>query len=290
MYRSVAVTIVTVLIWSLTLPAAEVPDHLKVQVEKLRQLRERQLAEFETRLTDLQSELKTAPLSRRREFANQISWTKKGIDALKGGALPSAPLNCSKLALGQVGTLSAGDLQVLNVLGPDKMLVIPFRTVSSGGGGVVPLRASGQAIQNALLNTRKEPGEPFMIDGRPTKGIVDGQKLDLPGLFEVTGTEQYETVAGGAKTVFKITWYDADALPYLGKYTDKEPAKADRSAADQTRSVRTWTDASGKFSVKASFAGSAMGKVRLRKEDGSVIEVDLDKLSAADQEHVKGLR
>ena len=126
-----------------------------------------------------------------------------------------------------------------------------------------------------------------MIYGWPTKGVVDGQKVELPGLAEVTGTERYTTVAGGAKTVFKITWYDADALkPYL----EKQAAKVDRPVADQTRPLRAWTDASGKFSVKASFAGSALGKVKLRKEDGSVIEVDLDKLLGADQEYVQSLR
>ncbi len=67
-------------------------------------------------------------------------------------------------------------------------------------------------------------------------------------------------------------------------------ASAEHKSRGQVRPLRTWTDASGKFSVKASFAGSAMGKVKLRKEDGSVIEVDLDKLSAEDQKYIQSLR
>ncbi len=268
MYRSLAATIATVLVCAFTLQAAEVPDHLKAQVKKVRQLCEQQLVNLEKRMEDLQSELKTArrDANKRRDLMQEIDRTKKEIQSLKDGALPSTHLNHFKLAIGQVGTIGA-DLEVLNVLGPEKILVAPYFLIREGV---------------------KEPqGEPFMIYGYPTQGVVDGQTLRRAGVFEVTGTEQYTTVAGGAKTVFKITWYDADTLkPYL----DKQAARLDRPDADQTRPVRTWTDASGKFSVKASFAGSALGKVRLRKEDGSVIEVDLDKLSADDRKYINGLR
>jgi predicted RNA-binding Zn-ribbon protein involved in translation (DUF1610 family) len=69
---------------------------------------------------------------------------------------------------------------------------------------------------------------------------------------------------------------------------ERERNEAERRV--QAQPLRTWTDASGKFSVKASFAGYAMGTVNLRKEDGSVIKVDLDQLSADDQEYVQSLR
>lgn len=289
MNRSVAATISTLLVWALTLQAAEVPEHLKVQVEKIRKLQEQQLAYFEKRLAELQPELKTerrnprgGSLARYSSLMQEVEQAKKEIKSLKEGALPSNPLNHFELAVGQVGKLSglkglvpglAEEVEVINVLGPEKMLVVPI------------------CLVEARTGWDKKAGEPLMIYGWPTKGVVDGQKLDLPGLVEVTGTEQYTTVAGGAKTVFKISWFDADALkPYLGKYMEKQPAKVDRPAVDRTRPVRTWTDASGKFSVKASFDGSAMGKVKLRKEDGSVVEVDLDKLSADDQKYINGLR
>jgi WD40 repeat protein len=50
--------------------------------------------------------------------------------------------------------------------------------------------------------------------------------------------------------------------------------------------IRTWSDASGKFSVKAKFVSVADGKVTLRQEDGDTLEIELAKLSAADQKYV----
>jgi hypothetical protein len=52
----------------------------------------------------------------------------------------------------------------------------------------------------------------------------------------------------------------------------------------QATEPRTWSDQSGKFTVKAKFAGI---KVLLQKEDGQIIEIPLEHLSNADQQHVK---
>ena len=265
MYRQLAVIFVTVVVLPSMLQAAEVPDHLKPQVEKLKKLLEQEQGILETRLADLQSKLKTARRDERRHLMQQIDTTKKEINAIKGGALPDNPLDCHGLAVGKIGVVES-HLEVVSVLGPEKMHVIPFHYVGSD---------------------KEREGGTLIIYGYPTKGVVDGQTLVRLGLVEVTGTERYTTVVGGAKTVFKITWYDAAALkPYL----EKQAATVDRGDADRARPTRTWTDASDTFSVKASFAGSALGKVKLRKEDGSIIEVEFDKLSAADQEYIRSLR
>jgi thiol-disulfide isomerase/thioredoxin len=50
---------------------------------------------------------------------------------------------------------------------------------------------------------------------------------------------------------------------------------------------RTWTDASGKFSVTAEYVGVKGGKVLLRDADGQEISVPLAKLSDADRELVR---
>jgi hypothetical protein len=49
---------------------------------------------------------------------------------------------------------------------------------------------------------------------------------------------------------------------------------------------RLWSDRSGKFSTQAEFIQLENGVVRLKKEDGSVIDVPLSKLSPADQRFV----
>ncbi len=50
---------------------------------------------------------------------------------------------------------------------------------------------------------------------------------------------------------------------------------------------RTWTDATGKFKIEASFVSLDKGLVQLRKTDGKFITLPLDKLSADDQSFAK---
>ncbi len=59
------------------------------------------------------------------------------------------------------------------------------------------------------------------------------------------------------------------------------------AAAAPAAWARKWTDVTGKYSVEAEFVELKDGQVRLRKPDGQVITVPLEKLSAADQEHAK---
>lgn len=47
-------------------------------------------------------------------------------------------------------------------------------------------------------------GTTAWVEGIDTSGMVDDRKTTLRGLYEVTGTERYETVGGGSRTIFKI--------------------------------------------------------------------------------------
>jgi actin cytoskeleton-regulatory complex protein SLA1 len=49
---------------------------------------------------------------------------------------------------------------------------------------------------------------------------------------------------------------------------------------------RKWTDATGNHTIEAEFGGMANGKVKLKKADGSVITIPLEKLSEDDQEWI----
>jgi hypothetical protein len=51
--------------------------------------------------------------------------------------------------------------------------------------------------------------------------------------------------------------------------------------------AREWTDATGKHRVEAELIDFTEGVVRLRKADGQVIEMPLEKLSPADQRHLR---
>ncbi|MCA9125223.1 MAG: hypothetical protein KDB11_33840, partial [Planctomycetales bacterium] len=56
---------------------------------------------------------------------------------------------------------------------------------------------------------------------------------------------------------------------------------------DAEEKLRTWTDASGKFRVEAAMIDQLDGKVRLRKANGEIVSVPVDRLSRQDQEHLK---
>ena len=50
--------------------------------------------------------------------------------------------------------------------------------------------------------------------------------------------------------------------------------------------IRTWTDSTGKFQIKAKFVEMTDGKATLEREDGTRITIALDKLSEADKKVV----
>lgn len=58
-------------------------------------------------------------------------------------------------------------------------------------------------------------------------------------------------------------------------------------AADVHCESRTWKDATGVFSLDAELLEVSEGKVKLKKASGEIIEVELSRLSSADQQHLK---
>ena len=57
--------------------------------------------------------------------------------------------------------------------------------------------------------------------------------------------------------------------------------------ASQPSGMRTWTEAASKRTIVAEFVEIHEGKVRLKRDDGRVVEVATDQLSAADQAYAK---
>ena len=53
------------------------------------------------------------------------------------------------------------------------------------------------------------------------------------------------------------------------------------------RSLRTWTDASGQHEIEAEFGGAIGKNVKLKKADGEIVMVPLDRLSAQDRAWIK---
>lgn len=55
----------------------------------------------------------------------------------------------------------------------------------------------------------------------------------------------------------------------------------------QSDEFRTWTDASGGYTIEAKYAGTAFGKVQLKKKDGSKVVVPMEQLSDADRDWIQ---
>jgi outer membrane protein assembly factor BamB len=60
-------------------------------------------------------------------------------------------------------------------------------------------------------------------------------------------------------------------------------------AAAPTSVTRLWTDSSGQFKVEAALQGVQKGEAILKKSDGSVLKISLDRLSSGDQAFLRSL-
>jgi hypothetical protein len=65
--------------------------------------------------------------------------------------------------------------------------------------------------------------------------------------------------------------------------TSPPPASPSPSPAANAKALRTWSDASGKFQIEAELVKIEDGHAVLKKSDGSLVRVALDKLSLADR-------
>jgi hypothetical protein len=63
-----------------------------------------------------------------------------------------------------------------------------------------------------------------------------------------------------------------------------DPVSIDRAAAEPAQALRTWTDDTGKFKVEAEFVSLVGDAVKLKRKDGLILTVPLDKLSRKDRE------
>ena len=70
----------------------------------------------------------------------------------------------------------------------------------------------------------------------------------------------------------------------------QQPERPAGTPAKMETATRTWTDSTGKFKVDAALVNVSDGKVNLRRSDGRTMSIPLERLSDADQAHVKELQ
>jgi len=67
----------------------------------------------------------------------------------------------------------------------------------------------------------------------------------------------------------------------------KAPTKDDPFGRNDGKTLRMWTDASGKYRIEARFVSFTDGTVRLQKANGRYVRVQYDLLSTADRGYVR---
>lgn len=125
-----------------------------------------------------------------------------------------------------------------------------------------PQLAFGQNRKGKL--PRLKPGD---------KVIVDWAGEQVGEFVEYTGTGWLRVKVKGAT--------GAEQTPVFPPERVRLPEK--KAAGKPTAGLHTWVDTTGKYKTEATFIALRDGKVELRKADGSIAKVPLDKLSAADQ-------
>jgi SLA1 homology domain 1, SHD1 len=139
----------------------------------------------------------------------------------------------------------------------------------------------GRGRTVAQLPEMAEMDGPLPSDGQ--KGLtLDQRYLCLPQaklLITIPSSND--------KLVFHTL--DIDPAPYdaVDPREDDGTGGAVASASASAPQLRTWNDKSGKFSIVATFQSFEGGQVKLKKEDGAVVAVPLEKLSEGDAEYVR---
>jgi hypothetical protein len=105
------------------------------------------------------------------------------------------------------------------------------------------------------------------------KGEVFGSKDEVKLIFPVTAEKR-----------------ESETEKHPSRSPGSEPAPAKRQPAPKQEPVkRTWTDATGNYKVEAEYRGIINGMVILKKKDGKIIKLPMEKLSEQDQKWLKQL-
>jgi hypothetical protein len=99
--------------------------------------------------------------------------------------------------------------------------------------------------------------------------------------------KRQKPVAGGAGSRAD----DTRSNPRPQKSASTTPSKVGGSTATSApKEYRTWTDTGDDRKFEAEFAWAASGNARLRKKDGSMVTIPIDRLSRDDQDWIRGRR
>lgn len=131
---------------------------------------------------------------------------------------------------------------------------------------------------------------PPIALGQAKRGRTARPKIGDKVKVEWAGEEKEAEVVGYSATGWITVKFKSNGLeltPTLPPENLKPVEK--KVAAAAGAGLHTWVDATGKYKTEAMFLALKDGQVELKKADGSIAKLPLEKLSAADQELAKKL-
>ena len=185
---------------------------------------------------------------------------------------PFAPyyghINVKELTRSSIGKLDWDQSVVRQVIDKDNMLV--------DLSWVVPgHKVYGTTGEQTVVRTVEEKNKLVWVQGMDTRKFANGddvwENADPNVVFKAAGTETYRTGAG------------SNTVPVLA-VLDMKPYEHLFNRAGR---MRVWKDSTGKHSFEAIFVKYEKGKVRLLDADRMSKDVELKRLSDADQEFVQ---
>lgn len=164
-------------------------------------------------------------------------------------------------------------------------------------------RVGGQGMADFYVAGEKLANDPALLEAR-LREIADQKGTSFcqlmvwadpalaPKGFPMTHDQVHAQIAQYNRN--KSTGYDRFMGPHEFALTnefewDDEAEIVEEPQLEETvePALRTWTDATGDYSVEAEFAGMAFGKVKLRRESGQVIEIPMERLSEECQQWIR---
>jgi hypothetical protein len=125
----------------------------------------------------------------------------------------------------------------------------------------------------------------FYLRSAAVANLKEGVKYaTIPGFFKLTGKIKYKDTLGAAHMIDLVE--DAPAEKKQKKKADDQPL-IKRAPVKQAPISRTWTNAETGRQIEAEFVSMAFQKVKLRKADGTIITISIEKLSKEDQEWIQ---
>ncbi|MGD0653569.1 MAG: SHD1 domain-containing protein [Thermoguttaceae bacterium] len=141
--------------------------------------------------------------------------------------------------------------------------------------------------------TEPRNSKPMLLKGLDMSKVVDGVEFILQHPVAIQDTYTYSAVSGNNKTVLVLECNSAKLKEIDAELKAKDDAEQ-QAAIEQAKAKkereaakwRNWTDSTGKYTTYAKYGGIAFDKVTLIKQDGSKVQLPLDKLSDEDREWV----